>query len=311
MLFWLLITTLANGAVALSTVYHNKGASVQLFEWSWSDVANECETFLSKKGFRAVQISPPQEHIAGAQWWTRYQPVSYKLVSRSGDETAFDDMVRRCRAVGVEIVADAVINHMAAGSGTSINGTSYTTRTFPGLYSPNDFHHDENNVYKNCQVTQLSILEFKTFSQYPLVFVQVTDYTNKYNVQYCDLVGLPDLATSSVYVQSTLASYLNNLYKHGVRGIRIDAAKHQDASEMQGITKQLPGDMYVGMEVIGGSGEAVQPSMYYNIGQVSEFYYADYLDTNIINENKMVYLQTLGESWGLMPDQYAVAFLDK
>ena len=46
-------------------------------------------------------------------------------------------------------------------------------------------------------------------------------------------------------------------------------------------------------------------------GQVSEFYYADYLDTNIINQNKMIYLQTFGEAWGLMPDKYAVAFLDK
>lgn len=46
-------------------------------------------------------------------------------------------------------------------------------------------------------------------------------------------------------------------------------------------------------------------------GQVSEFYYADDLDANIVPENKMVYLQTFGEAWGLMPDQYAVGFLDK
>jgi alpha-amylase len=31
---------------------------------------------------------------------------------------------------------------------------------------------------------------------------------------------------------------------------------------------------------------------------------------NIINENKMVYLKNFGETWGLMPSQYAVAFLD-
>lgn len=33
--------------------------SVQLFEWSWEDVSNECETFLGPKGFKSVQISPP------------------------------------------------------------------------------------------------------------------------------------------------------------------------------------------------------------------------------------------------------------
>ena len=42
-------------------------------------------------------------------------------------------MVKRCEAVGVSIYADAVINHMAAGSsGTGVDGTSYTTRDFPG-----------------------------------------------------------------------------------------------------------------------------------------------------------------------------------
>ena len=50
--------------------------------------------------------------------------------------------------------------------------------------------------------------------------------------------------------------------------------------------------------------------MYYSTGQVSEFNYATFLDTNIINENKMVYLQTFGEAWGLMPTANAVAFLD-
>lgn len=69
-------------------------------------------------------------------------------------------------------------------------------------------------------------------------------------------------------------------------------------------------DMWVGTEVIGAAGEAVQPNMYYGIGQVSEFYYADYLDDNVKVSNKMIYLQTFGEQWGLMPDQYAAVFLD-
>ena len=43
---------------------------------------------------------------------------------------------------------------------------------------------------------------------------------------------------------------------------------------------------------------------------MSEFYYADDLDNSIINENKMTGLQNFGEAWGLMPDQYAVGFLD-
>ena len=224
--------------------YHSTGASVQLFEWSWADVATECETFLSKKGYKGVQISPPSEHIQGSQWWTRYQPVTYNLVSRSGDEAAFKDMVSRCNKVGVSIIADAVINHMAAGSGTGIAGSKYGSRSYPA-YTPEDFHHDANNVNKNCAVN---------------------NYNNKTNVQYCDLTGLPDLMTSSAKVQTTIADYINKMASLGVKGIRVDAAKHQDDGEMSGIIKKLPSGFYVGQEVIGSTGEAVQPSMYYSTG---------------------------------------------
>merc|ERR1712000_125723 len=110
--------------------------------------------------------------------------------------------------------------------------------------------------------------------------------------------------------QQQIAGYINGMVDHGVVGIRIDAAKHQDAGEMSGITKRLPGSLYINQEVIGSDGEAVQPSEYFDIGHVTEFYYADYLDGNIIPENSMTNLQSFGESWGLMPSDKACAFLD-
>jgi alpha-amylase len=269
--------------------FSNTGASVQLFEWSWNEIASECENFLGPKGFKSVQISPPTEHIEGSQWWTRYQPVTYKIISRSGNEDQFVDMIRRCSAKNVSIIVDAVINHMAAGSGTGIAGSKYGSRSYP-FYSPNDFHHDTNNVYTNCEVS---------------------NYNDKHSVQFCDLVGLPDLMTSSSYVQSQIVAYLKNVHSLGAKGIRIDAAKHQDATELSGITKQLPSDFYIGQEVIGQPGEAVQPKEYYSLGQVSEFQFANYLDDNIVPENKMNELQSLGEAWGLMPEKNAVVFMDK
>ena len=69
---------------------------VHLFEWNWQDVAQECEQYLGPKGYAAVQVSPPNEHITGSQWWTRYQPVSYELQSRGGNRAQFIDMVNRC-----------------------------------------------------------------------------------------------------------------------------------------------------------------------------------------------------------------------
>ena len=283
------IFSLIAGIAASFPAAPQGAAFVHLFEWSWSDVAIECETFLGPKGFKAVQISPPQEHSKGSQWWTRYQPVSYQLTSRSGNETQFIDMVQRCTAAGVDIYADAVINHMAAGSGTGIAGTSYGGRTYAN-YSSSELHHNDGDLSSNCQVT---------------------NYDDKHNVQYCDLVSLPDLCTGCSSVQATLGKYLTRLRQLGVKGIRIDAAKHQDATELSGVLKNAPSDLLVFQEVIFGAGEAVKPSMYYGNGLVTEFNYAySAVGPNVVNDGKIQYLKTLGESWGLMPTASAVVFLD-
>jgi len=268
--------------------FKNGATFVHLFEWSWNDVAVECEEWLGPYGFDAVQISPPMEHISGPQWWTRYQPVSYDIFSRSGDRVQFASMVKRCKAAGVNIYADAVINHMAAGSGTGINGSQFGGRSFPGLYSQDDFHHNDNDNKQNCAVT---------------------NYNDQHNVQTCDLVGLPDLCTGCPHVQSTLGAYLQDLCSLGVEGFRVDAAKHQEADQLKGVLAKGPG-LYTFHEVISGSNEAVKPEMYFGIGQVTEFNFARQLAPNVLTDGKMQYLSSFGEKWGLMGSDHAVTFMD-
>ncbi|CAE7408572.1 amy, partial [Symbiodinium sp. CCMP2456] len=266
-----------------------KNAFVHLFEWSWQDVARECEEWLGPKGFSAVQVSPPMEHIQGQQWWTRYQPVTYNLTSRSGNEKDFRDMVSRCSKVGVSIIADAVVNHAAAGNGVGTAGSSYGGRS-TAIYSQEDFHHNPDDTSRNCGVS---------------------NYNDKQNVQYCDLVGLPDLCTGCSQVQQVVAQYLSNLLQIGVAGFRIDAAKHMDAGELKKMLEQTQGGLpWVFQEVIEGGGEAVTPQMYTDIGKVTEFGYSRQLAPNFINEGKMKYLDTFGEKWGFMSGDSAAVFLD-
>ncbi|ODM96629.1 Alpha-amylase 2B [Orchesella cincta] len=113
---------------------------VHLFEWRWEDIALECERYLGPQAFGGVQVSPPNENAVVTNpfrpWYERYQPVSYKLETRSGNEAQFADMVRRCNAVGVRIYVDTVINHMTGNSvyGTGTGGSEFDARThsFPG-----------------------------------------------------------------------------------------------------------------------------------------------------------------------------------
>lgn len=80
-----------------------------------------------------------------AEWWSRYQPVSYTLQSRSGSEQDFVSMVRTCTDHGVNIVVDVVINHMANPSvtpGEGRAGTKYNSKcSYEGGFQCQHFHH--------------------------------------------------------------------------------------------------------------------------------------------------------------------------
>lgn len=228
---------------------------VHLFEWRWPDIARECEVFLGPKGFKAVQISPPSEHSVivsrNYPWWQRYQTVSYALAnSRSGTLAQFTDMVNRCRVAGVDIYADAVINHMTAGSGTGSAGNSYTKYSYPAVpWSSADFH-------PACGVS---------------------NYQDAGNVQLCELVGLADLRTEDASVRNRLGDYLIALNGLGVAGFRIDAAKHMHPRDIDAIVARVNDAAaaanrarpYFFLEVINTPGEAVTAQQYFGVGFAS------------------------------------------
>ncbi|WP_299530794.1 carbohydrate-binding module family 20 domain-containing protein [uncultured Streptomyces sp.] len=260
-----------------------KDVTAVMFEWKFDSIASACTSTLGPAGYGYVQVSPPMEHIQGGQWWTSYQPVSYKIAGRLGDRSSFANMVNTCHAAGVKVVADAVVNHMSAGSGTGTGGSSYTKYDYPGLYSVNDMN--------DCQA-------------------QINNYGDRGNVQNCELVGLADLDTGEDYVRGKIAGYLNDLLSLGVDGFRIDAAKHMPAADLASIKSRLsnPG-VYWKQEAIYGAGEAVSPSEYLGTGDVQEFRYARGLKQTFLNEN-LANLKNYGEGWGFMESGKSAVFVD-
>lgn len=172
-------------ALGLATQAAQAEVMVHLFQWKYNDVANECENVLAAKGYAAVQISPPAEHIQGSSWWIVYQPVNYKnFTTRSGTEAELRSMISRCNAVGVKIYADAVFNQLASGTSTGTGGSSFNSSTFTyPAFGYQDFHHAGG----------------------------LTDYSNRTNVQTGALLGMPDLDTGSTYVQGQLATFMKTL----------------------------------------------------------------------------------------------------
>ena len=283
---------------------------VHLFEWKWTDIARECETVLGPAGYTAVQVSPPQEHSMQSShtWSERYQPVSYSIArSRSGTGAEFTDMVNRCKAAGVGIYVDAVINHMTntPSPGIGSNGTAYSKYEYPGLYTQSDFHAP-------CTVT---------------------NYQSAANVQDCELLGLPDLNTGSPSVRQKIAGYLVMLVRLGVAGFRIDAAKHIQQVELDEILsivdstaaaegRPLP---YYFLEVSTGTNEALGPADYFGeayssggTADITEFTFVGvgnkFLGTNGEHVSQLNPFGGAGnqfspQAWGLIPSDKAVAFL--
>ncbi|GIE90069.1 carbohydrate-binding module family 20 domain-containing protein [Actinoplanes regularis] len=277
------VVSVMTGLDAEAAPVGNKDVTAVMFEWSFASVARECTNTLGPLGYGFVQVSPPQEHIQGAQWWTSYQPVSYNIAGRLGNRAAFTSMVNTCHAAGVKVIADTVINHMSAVSGTGTGGTVFTKYNYPGWYSNADFHSCRNPV---------------------------SDYTNRVNVQECELVNLADLNTGSDYVRGKIAGYINDLASLGVDGFRVDGAKHIAAADLAAIKARLnnPG-AYWKQEVIFGSGEAVQPTEYNGNGDVQEFRFARDLKRVFLNEN-LAYLKNFGTPWGYLPSDKASVFVD-
>uniref|UniRef100_A0A6Q2XB97 Alpha-amylase n=1 Tax=Esox lucius TaxID=8010 RepID=A0A6Q2XB97_ESOLU len=311
------IVVLAVLCLGLSWAYnnphtkHGRQTIVHLFEWKWTDIAAECERFLAPKGYAGVQISPPQESIVLTNpwrpWWERYQPISYNLCSRSGNENDLKDMITRCNNVGVNIYVDAVINHMCgsgAGEGTHSNCGTYfnaNKREFPSIpYGAFDF----NNA--KCKTSSGNIENYNDINQ----------------VRDCKLVSLLDLALEKDYVRGKVADYMNKLIDMGVAGFRVDACKHMWPGDMEAVFGRLHNlnakwfdknsRPFIFQEVIDMGFEAIKASEYFHLGRVTEFKYSVKLGTIMRkwDNEKLCYTKNWGEGWGFMPSHNALVFVD-
>ena len=245
-----------------------KDVQVIAFQQSWNTIAKECTDTYGPEGVAYVEVSPPQESIQGTQWWTSYQPVSYRLDSKLGTEAEFKNMIKQCNAAGVDIIADVVINQttgsdVAAGeqkgvAGSDYNGSTgsypgFATKRYPDGITASDFHSCTKNI---------------------------SDYGNQWEVQECRLSSMWDFDSESEKVQDIQSDYLVSLWNAGVRAFRMDAGKHINTSSMKAIKEKFAqkigknaDDIYWIQEVIGNSSEAagIQPSNYVQNGTVTEF----------------------------------------
>lgn len=279
------------------------GVVVHLFEWRFDDIAKECEDFLGPKGYAGVQVSPVNEYlvVGNRPWWERYQPMSYKIVSRSGDEGAFRNMVERCNKAGVKIYVDVVLNHMTGTSSSSavgVGGSTADTITmdYPAVpYTKADFHTPPCGI---------------------------SDFDNPTEVRNCDLVGLHDLNQTKPDVQLKQVEFLNKLISCGVAGFRVDAAKHMWPSDLTKIFSRIShlntsqgfergAEPFIYQEFAGSGTEGhIKASEYYQFGHVTDFKYGYEVSRAFRNDNLLKWYSGFGESWNLLKSNKSLVFID-
>lgn len=169
--------------------------------------------YLQSMGVAGIWISPPLANIrvnAGANngytgyhgYWTRdYKQIDEHFGDDSNTWTAFDALVAAAHADNIRVYVDFPANDTNP-TGAGEDGSLYDNGTLITTYSTDTgtvpyYHHNPN----------------------------VSDWTNRYQVQYYTLEGLADLDQTNPWVDNYLKDAVELLLAHGVDGFRFDAVK--------------------------------------------------------------------------------------
>ena len=171
-------------------------------------------SYLKGLGVTALWISPPVDNLNlnipdsnnnPTAAYHGYQARDFKRIEEhfgdvSNTWTAFDNMVTAAHNNGIKIIVDFAPNHTNNNSAGEF-GSLYDNGTFLAAYNndPNGyFHHNPN----------------------------ISDFNDRYQLQYYTLFSLSDLNQENASVDSYLKAALQLLQQHHVDGFRIDAVKH-------------------------------------------------------------------------------------
>ena len=169
---------------------------LSLFDCPLKDV-KRLLPIISSQGFNTVQVSPLQRTKSDdkREWWILYQPLGFEIGNRIGTKEELYDLCQEANRYGINIVVDAVINHVANKS----------EQEFLEPHPDSDWELLAN---RDC---------FKEKRQ-------IDNWDDRYQViNYC--LGLPGLDPNNPIVQRKIISMLNEYVDLGVNGFRFDAAK--------------------------------------------------------------------------------------
>lgn len=184
---------------------------VQLFDWKFADIQRALPR-LRETGYTHLHVSPVQLSVENGKWWGKYQPIDYRVIEGPlGDRAELCRLAAAADELGVELIVDVVLNHMAAGDRVRVVKGELVEARFPD-FQKEDFHP----------------------------FRPIEDWEDEEEVRNHWLFGaLPDLKTESPTVRAKLVAHLRDLQSCGVKGFRIDSARHIAPTDLQAICGEV------------------------------------------------------------------------
>lgn len=209
--------------------------TIQLLNWKLKSIEKILPK-IKKQGFNAIQINPmqPFKEQPDFHWWLSYQPLGFSIGNMFGTKEDLKSLCSEAKKYGINIVVDVVCNHMANASG--------------------------DEFYKPHPTVDKKLLNNKDF--WKPSKQNINNHNDKYDI-VTNLIGLPGLNLDNKELQNIIFNYIRELNECGVKGLRIDAAKHiglpsDGNSFFPNLQKELEKlDMYAYGEFLGGPEECV------------------------------------------------------
>lgn len=240
-------------SLALASTTASADVILHAFNWSYDEVASKASEIASL-GYKKVLVSPAYKST-GSQWWARYQPQDYRVIDNPlGDTNDFKAMISALKAQGVDVYADIVFNHMANEAAIR-SDLNYPGSTVLSQYSSSANYYNGITLFGNISDNLFGAGDFHA----PGCIVNYSDPNEVQTLRLCGGngdPGLPDLQSNNWVVQQQKA-YLQALKDFGVKGFRVDAAKHMTNYHINAVfDANIKSGMHVFGEIItsGGAG---------------------------------------------------------
>lgn len=184
---------------------------VQLFDWNFAEIS-EVLPALAEVGYTHIHLSPVQKNVENGHWWGKYQPLDYRVIEGPmGSREELVALASAAEALGLALIVDVVLNHLAGSPYVSVEQGRLAATDYAD-FSKEDFHP----------------------------YAPIHDWSDERQVRNRWLFGsLPDLKTESETVRTKLRNHLLDLQECGVRGFRIDSARHIPPEDLQQIFRGL------------------------------------------------------------------------